>query len=153
VNLETPSEDVGALAYGRAARFCDGSRMSGDVQVRFCEGLGVRLPGPTHLAALCATESQAKEALRRIGLVIKQIGLTLHPDKTRLVDLRNGKGSFVFLGCTIRKRRIIQRSPRLRFMQRWPSPKATQRLRLRDRVREITGPSAAGKTSSKRLGN
>ena len=28
-------------------------------------------------------------------------------------------------------------------MQRWPSPKATQRLR--DRVREITGPSAAGK--------
>src|SRR6266852_5835461 len=28
---------------------CDGSRMSGDVQVRFCERLGVKLPRATHL--------------------------------------------------------------------------------------------------------
>lgn len=62
-NFETRSEDVGALADGRAARFCDGSRMSGDVQVRFCEGLGVRLPGPTHLSAF---GSSAKIAARRL---------------------------------------------------------------------------------------
>ena len=29
-------------------RLDDGSRMSGDVHVRFCEGLGVKLPGATH---------------------------------------------------------------------------------------------------------
>jgi hypothetical protein len=27
----------------------DGSRMSGDAPVRFCEGLGVKLPQSTHL--------------------------------------------------------------------------------------------------------
>ena len=48
-DLATRSEVMGALAYGRTTRFCDGSRMSGDVQVRFCERLGVRFPGPTHL--------------------------------------------------------------------------------------------------------
>jgi hypothetical protein len=92
---------------------------------------------------MCRRESQAREGLRRIDLVRKQMGLTLHPDKTRVVDLRNGKGSFVFLGCAIRKKRSMQRNPQRYYTQRWPSPKATQRLR--DRVGEITGPRAAGK--------
>ena len=43
---------------------------------------------------MCRTESQAKEALRRIGLVMNRLGLTLHPEKTRMVDLRRGKGEF-----------------------------------------------------------
>ena len=30
------------------SRLNDGSRMSGDVHVRFCEGLGVRFPRATH---------------------------------------------------------------------------------------------------------
>jgi len=55
---------------------------------------------------------QALEALRRIGLVMDRLGLTLHPAKTRLVDLRRGKEGFVFLVCTIRKKRSIQRKPR-----------------------------------------
>jgi hypothetical protein len=40
-----------------------------------------------------------------------------------MVDLRRGKQSFLFLGCTIRKKRSIQRNPRAHFVQRWPSPK------------------------------
>jgi hypothetical protein len=36
--------------------------------------------------------------------------LKLHPEKMRMVDLRRGKESFVFLGCTIRKNRSIQRN-------------------------------------------
>ena len=93
--------------------------------------------------ALCATESRAKEALRRIVLVMNRLGLTLHPAKTRLVDLRRGKESFEFLGCTIRKKRSIQRAPDKHFMQRWPSPKATKKLR--DRVRELTSKGQSGK--------
>jgi RNA-directed DNA polymerase len=58
-----------------------------------------------------------------------RLGLKLHPEKTRMVDLRRGRGSFVFLGCTIRKKRSIQRNPRMHFMQRWPSPKALKRIR------------------------
>jgi RNA-directed DNA polymerase len=117
--------------------------MSGDVHVRFCERLGVRLPGPTHLVVMCRSESGAREALRRIGLVMNRLGLTLHPAKTRMVDLRRGKEGFVFLGCTIRKRRSIQRNPRWHFMQRWPSPKATKKLR--DRMRELTDSRQSGK--------
>jgi group II intron reverse transcriptase/maturase len=108
-----------------------------------CGQLGVLVRYADDFVALCHTESQAREALRRIGLVMNRLGLTLHPAKTRLVDLRRGKESFVFLGCTIRKRRSIQRNPRWHFMQRWPSPKATKKLR--DRVREITRPRQSGK--------
>jgi hypothetical protein len=73
---------------------------------------------------------------------MSKLGLVLHPEKTRMVDLRRGKGSFVFLGCTIRKKRSILRNPRAYYMHRWPSPKATKRLR--DRVREITDQRASG---------
>jgi len=116
--------------------------MSGDVHVRFCERLGVRFPGPTHLVVMATTESKAKEALRQIQFVMSKLGLVLHPEKTRMVNLRRGKGSFVFLGCTIRKKRSILRNPRAYYMHRWPSPKATKRLR--DRVREITDKRASG---------
>jgi hypothetical protein len=92
--------------------------------------------------AMCRSESQAREGLRRIGLVMGRLGLKLHPEKTRMVDLRRGKGSFVFLGCTIRKKRSIQRNPRMHFMQRWPSPKAMKRIR--ERVHELTDSRRSG---------
>ena len=59
-----------------------------------------------------------------------------------MVDLRRGKGSFIFLGCTIRKKRSIQRNPRMHFMQRWPSPKAMKRIR--ERVHELTDSRHSG---------
>ena len=60
-----------------------------------------------------------------------------------MVDLSRGKESFVFLGCTIRKKRSIQRNPWRHYMQRWPSPKAMKRIRKR--VRELTGARQSGK--------
>ena len=108
-----------------------------------CSQLGVLIRYADDFVAMCGTESRAREALRRIGLVMNRLGLTLHPAKTRLVDLRRGKESFEFLGCTIRKRRSIQRNPRWHFMQRWPSPKATKKLR--ERVREMTSKQHSGK--------
>jgi RNA-directed DNA polymerase len=108
-----------------------------------CSSLGVLVRYADDFVAMCRTESQAREALRRIGLVMNRLGLTLHPTKTKLVDLRRGKESFVFLGCTIRKKRSIQRAPDKHYMQRWPCPKATKKLR--DRVRELTGKRQSGK--------
>ena len=108
-----------------------------------CGHLGLLIRYADDYVAMCRTESAAREALRRIGLVMNRLGLTLHPVKTRLVDLRRGKESFVFLGCTIRKKRSIQRNPRWYFMQRWPSPKATKKLR--GRVRELTSKRQSGK--------
>src|SRR5579862_4376951 len=107
-----------------------------------CSQLGTLIRYADDFVAMCRSESQAREALRRIGLVMERLGLKLHPDKTRMVDLRRGKDSFEFLGCTIRKRRSIQRNPRWHFMQRWPSPKATKKLR--DRVRELTSKRHSG---------
>jgi RNA-directed DNA polymerase len=113
-----------------------------------CGQLGVLVRYADDFVAMCRTKSQAREALRRIGLVMNRLGLTLHPAKTRLVDLSRGKESLVFLGCTIRKTRSIQRNPRWHFMQRWPSPKAM--LKLRDRVREFTSKRHSG-TEVKRI--
>src|SRR5436189_5098836 len=66
-----------------------------------CSQLGILVRYADDLVAMCRSESAAREALRRIGLVMNRLGLTLHPVKTRLVDLRQGKESFVFLGCAI----------------------------------------------------
>ena len=76
-----------------------------------CSQLGILIRYADDFVAMCGTESRAREALRRIGLVMNRLGLTLHPAKTRLVDLRRGKESFVFLGCTIRKRRVSSETP------------------------------------------
>jgi group II intron reverse transcriptase/maturase len=107
-----------------------------------CGSLGVLIRYADDFVVMATTESKAKEALRQIQFVMNKLGLVLHPEKTRMVDLRRGKGSFVFLGCTIRKKRSILRNPRAYYMHRWPSPKAVKRLR--DRVREITDQRASG---------
>jgi len=107
-----------------------------------CGSLGVLIRYADDFVVMAPTESKAKEALRQIQFVMSKLGLVLHPEKTRMVDLRRGKGSFVFLGCTIRKKRSILRNPRGYYMHRWPSPKATKRLR--NRVREITGKRGSG---------
>src|SRR5262252_5641210 len=108
-----------------------------------CGQLGILIRYADDFVVMCGTGSRAREALRRIGLVMSRLGLTLHPAKTRLVNLRRGQESFVFLGCTIRKKRSIQRNPRWHFTQRWPSPKAMKKLRAR--IRELTSPQQSGK--------
>jgi group II intron reverse transcriptase/maturase len=101
-----------------------------------CKHLGVLVRYADDFVVLCRTESQCKEALRRIRVILGRMGLEMHPEKTRVVDMGWGKGSFVFLGWAVRKKRSIQRNPRLYFVQRWPSPKATKRIR--DRIHELT---------------
>ena len=46
---------------------------------------------------LCRSEEQARQALEKIGDFAKAHGLTLHPEKTRIVDWRQA-GGFDFLG-------------------------------------------------------
>jgi len=108
-----------------------------------CGSLGKLIRYADDFVVMAPTESKAKEALRQIQFVMSKLGLVLHPEKTRMVDLRRGKGSFVFLGCTIRKKRSIQRNPRQYYTQRWPSPKAMKRIRRR--VHELTDRRQSGK--------
>ncbi len=101
-----------------------------------CKHLGILVRYADDFVVLCKSESQCKEALRRVKIVMERLGLEMHPEKTRMVDLAGGKEGFTFLGWTVRKRRSIQRNPRKHYVQRWPSPKAMKRIR--DRVHEIT---------------
>ena len=62
--------------------------MSGDVHVRFCERLGVRFPRATHPVIIFEHERDARRVLDVLPKRLAKYGLTLHPDKTRLVDFR-----------------------------------------------------------------
>jgi group II intron reverse transcriptase/maturase len=98
--------------------------------------LGVLVRYADDFVVLCRSESAAKAALERIKVILARLGLELHPKKTRLVDLRYGRGKFEFLGFTLLKQRSIQRRPDRHFMQRWPSPRAMKRIR--ERVHQLT---------------
>jgi len=101
-----------------------------------CKQHGLLVRYADDFVVMCKTEPRAKEARREVGKIMASLGLKLHSEKTRLVDLRRGKEGFTFLGHTVRKRRSVQRRPRHHFMQRWPSPKAMKKIR--DRVHELT---------------
>ena len=101
-----------------------------------CKHLGVLVRYADDLVVLCRTSSAAREAYKRVKEVLGRLALTLHAEKTRIVDVARGRESFVFLGCTHRKRRSIQRNPRAHYMHRWPSPRAM--TKLRERIHDLT---------------
>jgi RNA-directed DNA polymerase len=105
-----------------------------------CAHLGTLVRYADDFVVLCATKPQVEEARRRVGLVLTRLGLELHPEKTRMVDLSRGREGFDFLGCHLRKRLsgpVWERTRRRVFyLQRWPSQRAMTRVRTR--VRGLT---------------
>ncbi|HYX23675.1 MAG TPA: group II intron reverse transcriptase/maturase [Thermoanaerobaculia bacterium] len=83
---------------------------------------------------LCRSRAQADEALRRIGEILGQLSLTLHPEKTRVVELRMRGEGIDFLGCHLR---IVRSHFKGRtYLFRWPSARSMNRIRAR--IRELT---------------
>jgi len=72
--------------------------------------------------------------------------LELHPDKTRVVDLRKGREGFDFLGCHLRARmsgRMWEQKRIVRYyLHRWPSARAMKNARAR--VKALTGRNRVG---------
>jgi RNA-directed DNA polymerase len=89
---------------------------------------------------VCHTRKECEQAEERIRVILGRLGLELHPEKTRQVELFDGKEGFDFLGCHLHKRlsgRLWeQKRKRVYFLQRWPSPRSMQRIR--QRVKEMT---------------
>jgi RNA-directed DNA polymerase len=89
---------------------------------------------------LCSSREQAEEAQRRATAMLGDLGLELHPDKTRVVDLREGKEGFDFLGCHLHARmsgRMWEQYGKVRyFLHRWPSKRSMKRAR--QRIKELT---------------
>jgi RNA-directed DNA polymerase len=83
---------------------------------------------------LCRSRVQADEARRRIGEILGHLGLELHPEKTRVVELRLGGEGFDFLGCHLHMMRSHFKGRTYLF--RWPSARSMNRIR--NRIRELT---------------
>jgi RNA-directed DNA polymerase len=88
----------------------------------------------------CKTKRALGEAEKRVTQVLTRLGLSLHPEKTRKIDLGWGQQGFDFLGCHLRKKLsgpIWERSgKRLYFLQREPSQRSMKRVR--QRIKEVT---------------
>jgi RNA-directed DNA polymerase len=96
---------------------------------------------------LCSTRSQAEQAQQRGAALLGELGLELHPDKTRVVDLREGKEGFDFLGCHLHARmsgRLWEQQRVVRYyLHRWPSARSMKRAR--QRIKALTGRNRVGR--------
>jgi len=99
--------------------------------VRYCDDLVI----------LCRTEVQAREARRQLETILERLGLRLNPQKTRLVQLTEGREGFDFLGFHHQRLNSRQR-PSHWYLYRWPSQKAMQAIRRR--IKEILTPGYTG---------
>ena len=110
-------------------------------------GIGGLVRYADDFVVLCKTQDQAEAAQLLAAELLGNLGLTLHPDKTRVVDLREGRQGFDFLGCHFHacmsgrlweQRRIVRY-----FLHRWPSVRSMKRARAR--VKDLTARSQVGK--------
>ena len=108
--------------------------------MRHSAPLGTLVRYADDFVVMCNTRKQCEQAEQRIRVILERLGLELHPDKTRRVELYDGKQGFDFLGCHLHKRLsgtlLEKKGQRLYFLQRWPSQRAMQRIR--QRVKEQT---------------
>ena len=102
--------------------------------------LGVLVRYADDFVVICDTEAACEQAEQRVRAVFARLGLELHPEKTRRVDLSRGAAGFEFLGCHLRKRMSgpiwERRHHRVYYLQRWPAQRAMQRIR--QRVKALT---------------
>jgi len=102
--------------------------------------LGTLVRYADDFVVMCRTKAQCERAEERIRVILERLGLELHPEKTRRVELTAGAQGFDFLGCYLHKRmsgRIWEAErKRVYFLQRWPSKRSMQRIRTR--VKDMT---------------
>ena len=94
---------------------------------------------------MCSSEAQAHAARELAREVLADLGLELHREKTRVVDLTEGRKGFEFLGCHFHARvsgRLLERGIRRYYLQRWPSQAAMKRVR--QRIKALAGRGRVG---------
>ena len=101
------------------------------VLVRYCDDFVV----------ICPTRERTVQARDLAEATLAPLGLRLHPDKTRIVDLHHGAEGFDFLGFHHRMVASWKRPGRY-WLHKWPSPRAMASVRAK--VRERTAPSRVG---------
>ncbi|WP_330371256.1 group II intron reverse transcriptase/maturase [Alkaliphilus transvaalensis] len=88
--------------------------------VRYCDDFVI----------ISRTSKEAEHALKAVKYIMGKLELELHPDKTKLVNMWDGKDGFDFLGFHHR-RKTTETSKGQRFQEthQFPSQKAMQRMR------------------------
>ena len=81
------------------------------------------------LVILCRTQAEAEGALADLRSWTVAAGLTLHPEKTRLVDMRQPGAGFDFLGYH------FERTGRKGRLSRWPRSKSLRKFKTAIRAR------------------
>jgi RNA-directed DNA polymerase len=151
--------EAGVMEDGRETKLLSGTPQGGVISpllsniylayldeqwTKQCAKIGTLVRYADDFVIVCNTRADVEEAERRVKLVFKRLRLQLHPDKTRKIDLREGKQGFDFLGCHLHKcmsGKIWETErKRVYFLQRWPS--TTSVKRVKQRVKELT-PRAA----------
>ena len=82
------------------------------------------------LVILCKTGTEAQQALELMSRWTAEAKLTLHPEKTHIVDMNIPENYFEFLGYK------FEHSAKAGQLKRWPKRQSEQRLR--DRIRPLT---------------
>ena len=151
--------EAGVMEDGRETKLLSGTPQGGVISpllsniylaflderwTKQCAQYGTLVRYADDFVIVCNTRANLEETERRVKLIFKRLRLQLHPDKTRKLDLSEGKQGFDFLGCHLHKRmsgKIWEKEhKRVYFLQRWPS-KASMK-RVKQRVKELT-PNAA----------
>jgi group II intron reverse transcriptase/maturase len=151
--------DAGVMEDGRETKLLSGTPQGGVISpllsniylsflderwTKQCADIGTLVRYADDFVIVCNTRATVEEAERRVKMIFKKLRLQLHPDKTRKVELSDGKQGFDFLGCHLHKRmsgRLWENErKRVYFLQRWPS--TTSVKRVKQRVKELT-PMAA----------
>jgi len=103
-------------------------------------GRGTLVRYADDFVVMCRTKGECERAEQQVRGILGRLGLELHPDKTRQVELFDGKEGFDFLGHHLRKRMSgvlwERKRQRVYFLNRWPSRGAMKRVRAR--VKEVT---------------
>jgi RNA-directed DNA polymerase len=116
------------------------------LDIAFADGAHGRLVRyADDFVVMCKSEAQAHAAGELARKVLADLGLELHREKTRVVDLTEGREGLDFLGCHFHARvsgRLLERGVRRYYLQRWPSNEAMKRIR--QRIKALTGRGRAG---------
>ena len=107
---------------------------------RHGQGRGTLVRYADDFVVMSRTKRDCEWAEERVRAILMRLGLELHPEKTKRVNLYDGAEGFDFLGCHLRKRLSgsiwEQQRKRVYFLNREPSQRSMKRVR--SRVRELT---------------
>jgi len=99
------------------------------------EKLGKLIRYADDFVVLCPTRQRAEESLKVLKGLLGRLGLELHPEKTKLVEMGLGKEGFDFLGFHYR---ICQ--PRKKgwkaYIRSWPNRKAVKKIT--EKIKAVT---------------